>query len=131
FSIGLKTPETDFASLQRMSSATDGRYTAAASGELEAVYQRILTVLTSQFHITFASHIRRGGAAQIVVRALGASGTFELHAPPPLAVSPKPSPTFRPQPLPGKPLLSGTWGILLVLGLTFLAIYGLSVILLM
>src|SRR5439155_7840112 len=131
FSVGLKTSETDVASLRQMSSATHGRYTAAASGELISVYQQILTVLTSQFRITFGSHARRGATSTLTVAALGGSASFELKAPPPFAPSPKPSRT-QVQPLPpSKPLLSGTWGVLIVLGLTFLAIYALALILLL
>jgi tight adherence protein B len=131
FSIGLKTAETDVASLQRMSSATHGRYTATASGDLTAVYQQILTVLTSQFKVTYRSQARRGTTATLLVSALGASATYRLAAP---GLPPTPAPSHAPSPqpvTPPNPLLSGAFGIVIALGLTFLAIYFVALVLLL
>jgi tight adherence protein B len=134
FSIGLKTPETDVASLQKLSVATDGQYVAAATADLTQVYQQILTVLNSQFRITYRSSARAGTIAKISVSALGASATYVLQTPK-AVVPPSLKPTHTPAPgiaaPPAKPVLSGAWGLLLALGLAFLGVYALVLMLLL
>jgi tight adherence protein B len=133
FSIGLKTPETDVASLQKLSVATDGQYVAAATADLTQVYQQILSVLNSQFRITYRSSARAGTIAKISVSALGASATYVLQTP--KGAPPSLKPTQTPAPgiaaPPAKPVLSGAWGLLMALGLAFLGVYALVLMLLL
>jgi len=137
YSVGLQTAQTDFPDLQKLSAATSGRYTPAASGDLTSVYQQILTRLTSQFRITYRSHARRGATATVVVTALGVSATYQLKAPALAAPSPRASTppvsarASTPPVSAPNPLLSGTWGIVIALGLSFLAIYFVALVLLL
>jgi tight adherence protein B len=122
FSIGWRTTETDIGALRTLAGES-GRYASAGSGNIERVYEALAVELSNQYLLTFESAHAAGGDVSITVG--GALGNDTAIVPyPKAAAPPKPAqvPTVGPY---RPPLLSGTWGLLVVIGLVFVAAFTL------
>ena len=129
FSVGLTTGEADVATLRRLSARTGGRYAPAGTADLSALYAGLARELSNQFLVTYESTSEPGAEVSVSVSVGGASDR-SLVAFPSVAV-PRPSEAVpEPQPVPQpEPLLEGVWGLGVTMGLTFLAVFSLSVLL--
>jgi tight adherence protein B len=129
FAVGLRTSETDFQALQTLADSTEGRYAPAGAADLTSIYEGLATELSNQYLVTYRSPSSSGDEVSIGVSALGATDTVLVLTPdnpPPAATAPpEPAPVEQPQ-----PLLTGTVGLAVTLGLIFLAIFTLVVMLL-
>ena len=128
FSVGLTTGEADVAALRTISDRTGGRYAPAGTADLSGVYAGLATELANQFLISYLSGSEPGAEVSLQITTPVGADTVLLALPAAEAVqeaSPVPAPVPVPQP---DPILEGTWGLGVVLGLTFLSILLLSVL---
>jgi tight adherence protein B len=127
FTVGLSTGETDVAALRKLSERTGGRYSPAGTADLSAVYQSLAGELSGQYVVSYRSTRRSGGQVTLVVTAPGGTDRALILLP---SVAAPPAPTT---PTPGatpSPLLGGSAGMLVALGLFFLAAFVLLVMVL-
>lgn len=128
FSVGLTTGEADVGALRRISSRSGGRYAPAGTADLSGVYAGLASELSNQFLITYASPGEPGAEVSLSLEAAGGADQALLVLPsdpaPPEPVQPAPEPVPA-----ANPLLHGAWGLGIVLGLTFLAVFALGVLL--
>lgn len=119
--VGLRSGDFDANALRSLSRLTKGKYESVATANLEDLYQDVAEEIASQFQVTYTSEAPRASDAQIVVRApAGFDTTIYLTA----EASEKPTdpgpPAIDP---PSGPVLTGTAGLAIALGLTFLAAF--------
>jgi tight adherence protein B len=128
FSVGLTTGEADVDALRTISDRTGGRYAPAGTADLSGVYAGLATELANQFLISYRSGSEPGAEVSLeITTPLGPDSV--LVALPAAEAIQEASPVPAPRPVPRPdPLLQGTWGLRVVLGLTFLSILLLSVL---
>jgi len=114
FAVGLGE-HVDAAVLRGMSAQTHGLYVPAVQDQLTSVYDTLAGQLSQQLVLTYRSHVPGGSEDSIVVTAGGATDTSTvlLPMPPPSAVGGGTK----------APLLQGTWGMAVALGLAFAAMF--------
>jgi tight adherence protein B len=120
FSIGWRTPETDIAALKTLAKATDGRYASAGSADVGSIYTALAAELSNQYVIEYRSTSSGGNEVSISVEGPWGNDTALVlfpkeEAPKPGSRVPAPEP-YQP------PLLRGTWGLVVSVGLVFLAV---------
>ncbi len=129
YSVGLQTGATDVAALQSISRGSGGRYSPAQTANLSTIYLGLATQISDQYLVSYRSVAKPGSQLEIEVRAGGVTDSALVLAP---KASPAPGggrPSARP-PEPTRPLLRGTWGLLVVLALCFLASFSVVIMLL-
>jgi tight adherence protein B len=123
--VGLKSPETDVDALQSLAKGTDGQYSPAGRADLSTVYADLATQLSNQYLVSYQSRIPGGASVRIAVTIAGLTDTVIVKtptvAPPPTPVPTKPPPVTEV----AKPFLRGTWGMAILLLLTFIASFTL------
>jgi tight adherence protein B len=120
FSIGWRTPETDIQALKRLARTTGGRYASAGSADVAEIYAGLAAELSNQYVIEYRSASPGGGEVSVSVEGPWGNDTAlvlfpEERVPRPAPGTPAPQP-YRP------PLLRGTWGLALAVGLVFAAV---------
>jgi tight adherence protein B len=120
FSIGWRTSETDIPALKTLARATGGRYASAGSADVASIYAALAAELSNQYVIDYRSASSGGNEISISVEAPWGNDTAlvlfpEEERPRPESRVPAPEP-YRP------PLLRGTWGLALSVGLVFAAV---------
>jgi tight adherence protein B len=125
FAVGLKTAETDIKALKALASGTDGQYSPAGEADLSKVYADLAGQISNQYLVSYQSRIPAGTSVRIAVTIAGLTDTVIVTtptlAPPPTQAAPKPLPVTEV----AKPFLRGTWGMAILLLLTFIATFGL------
>src|SRR5207248_687122 len=118
FAVGLKSPDTDARALQSLATATDGRYAPAGTADLSGVYTGLASELSHQFVVSYQSTRTAGGQVSVAVGAAGAADSA-------LALEPKIAPPPSPHTAagPAQPFLASYTGLLVVLGLSFVAAF--------
>jgi len=124
FSVGLGTT-ADEAALQSLASGTHGTYSPATESSLNDLYRRLSGELSHQYVVTYRSGSPAGAQVSISVTVAGATDSA-------LVLTPARAATGANGPSAGGnafhlPTLRGTWGLAIVLGLTFLALFVLFV----
>lgn len=123
YAVGLESTETDVRALQLMSKATGGSYAPAASADLSGVYQGLAQQLKGQYFVSYTSKVPNGEQMSISMSDSSGNATAIALAPQ-LATAPGSAP--KPQVVaPKDHLIDGTGGLIAVLVVTFLAIFGL------
>ncbi|HET7481750.1 MAG TPA: type II secretion system F family protein [Actinomycetota bacterium] len=117
FTVGLTSGETDAAALEKLATATGGRYAPAGAAHLSDVYSDLATQLSNQSVISYRSDKSDGGQTSITVTA-GTESDGALYLAPKVE-APAP-PVTPPRPVPPPAPLSGTW-LVVALALCFLA----------
>ena len=116
FAVGLESGEMDVPALRALASGTDGRYSSAGITDLSGMFEGIATELKNQFVISYRSEAESGAEFSVELQA----GSLSDDA---IALAPKvDQPVAAPRIEPADPLLEGTTGLAIVMGLTFLAI---------
>lgn len=118
FSVGIEGSEQDVGALKQMSRITGGSYAPAAAAELTAVYESLASDLTDQVVLSYTSDASEG--AQVPIRVTSSSGVDTAVILAPAEDLPEAAPA---PPGPSEPILSGTYGLVVVLGSAFLAIF--------
>lgn len=124
YAVGLEGSEFDAEALQTLAKTTDGTYAPAASADLTIVYQGLAKQLEGQYFVSYESPSDFGEELSLEVSDGNGEDTV-------VALAPRPEPSAVPSSL--KPraavdedhLLEGVWGLLIVLGVTFIALFGL------
>ncbi len=122
FTVGLQSRELDPDVLRTLARETGGAYTAATEASLGSIYQELARELSHQFEVTFRSTSGRGAQVTLAVSAGGVEDTALVL-----------TPESKDLTLPAKteiPVLTGTVGLTLALGLSFLAAFLLLIMLL-
>jgi tight adherence protein B len=102
---------------------TDGRYSPAASADLTAVYENLAKEIANQYLLSYKSAAEGGKNVSIRVTVGTATDTSLVLTP----RQPIPPPVAKPTATPAAPILRGTTGLVLALGLSFLAIFAVAV----
>lgn len=116
FGVGLMDKGADPAALRSLAKDAGGRFVGASATELSALYQDLASQLSYQYTVTYRSHETQGGQVSLTVSAPEGTDTSVATLP---RVSPVGPGSF---PAPSEPLLHGPAGMLIALGLTFLAV---------
>src|SRR5439155_1312774 len=116
FAVGLKSPDTDARALQALATATDGRYAPAGAADLSTVYTGLASELSHQFVVSYQSTRTAGGQVSVAVSA-AAAGDSALALEPKIQAPPSPHTASGP----ARPFLASSTGLLVVLGLSFVA----------
>jgi tight adherence protein B len=127
YAVGLDTPETDVASLRSIAQATAGRYSPAAAARLATIYQGLATELSNQYLVSYQSSRKWHGQVTLSVSAFGVADTALVLFPKIEAPPPPSQPSAEPE---GVPLLAKGWGLAVVLGLCFAAVFAIMLMLL-
>jgi tight adherence protein B len=120
FSVGWRTSETDIAALRTLSKETGGRYASAGTADVESLYRGLAAELSNQYVLEYGS--KNSGGSEISISVEGPWGNDTAlvlfpREPAPRSSSRVPSAEpYRP------PLLRGTWGLALSVGLVFAAV---------
>jgi tight adherence protein B len=120
FAVALQGRNADFVALQSLASGTDGRYAEAAEADLRSLYADLLTQFSNQYLITYRSQAAAGSTLSLSVALPDGSDSAVVLAP----LAPPPSPA------PGGlrlPVLEGTWGLAVAVGLVFVSTFALGV----
>ena len=123
YAVGLESNATQVPPLQRLAVLTDGVYSPSAQADLARLYRNLATEIAQQYVLTYRSLAPRGQELSLEVRLGSASDTAVALAPALPATPEAPRP-------PARPLVHGTWGMVLAMGLTFGAIFLLLVMVL-
>ena len=129
FTVGLTSGEFDARALKALSKQGAGRYSPVDTADLSGVYSALATELSNQFVISYGSEYEKGGEVILAVSARGGRDSAlalmpELQQPaPPVAREPKADPLFD-------FVLQGEEGLLVVIGVCFLAFFTLLVMML-
>ena len=120
FSIGWRTTETDIRALRTLARESSGRYASAGSADVAAIYAGLAAELSNQYVVSYESDRQQGGEVSITVKAAWGTDTTvvlfpEVEVPEAAPAGPGPDP-YRP------PLLRGSWGLLVSVGLVFAAV---------
>lgn len=118
-SVGLRSGEFDAKALQSLARLTNGKYEAVATANLQDLYQQVATEIASQFVITYTSEAPEASDAQLVVRTPAGFDTA-VYLTADLPDDPVDEPAPRPE---GGLALTGTGGLAIALGLSFLAFF--------
>jgi tight adherence protein B len=101
--------------LQALATRSGGTYTPTIQSQLSAVYQALVSQLSHQYVVTYRSLSGAGSQAEVTVStSLGSDTSLVLNPVPPPSIPP---PSRAPA------ILRGTVGLLIALGLTFLALF--------
>ena len=120
FSVGIEGSEQDVGALRRLSRATGGTYAPAEAAELTEVYESLATDLAGQVLVSYESEAPHGSQVPISVSASnGVDSAVVLIPDAPADTAAEPQPV----PAPEEPLLTGAFGMIVVLGSAFLAIF--------
>ncbi len=130
FSVGLTSGEFDATALKQLAKQTGGRYSPVGTAELSRLYQGLATELSNQYVISYESKLTDGGQVTVAIaNDLGRDGA--------LALAPKLQDPARPLPKSrgSTPFfllryLEGEIGLLVAVGICFLAFFTLLVMLL-
>jgi len=115
FTVGLGTEPEDSV-LKALATRTGGTYTAAVQAELPTIYQNLAAQLSHQYVLRYQSVSSPG--SQVSISVTSSAGTDSS-----LVLMPRPPATLGPASGPGKALLNGTWGLILVLAFSFLGCF--------
>ncbi|MGH2557136.1 MAG: VWA domain-containing protein, partial [Actinomycetota bacterium] len=115
FTVGLRSSSLNENVLQNIADQTGGAYSPATEASLGSIYQGLAGELSQQFEITYRSGSGRGAQVSIEVGVEGVEDSV-------LALTPE---ARRVPPPAGSnvPVLTGTFGLLVALGLCFLAVF--------
>ncbi len=127
FAVGLTSGEFDESALRRLSERGGGRYSPSGTADLSSVYRDFAAELSNQYVIGYESEYTHGGEVTFAVGTAGARDSA-LALVPKLQVPARPE-QVRTQPAPD-PLLEGQTGLMIVIGVCFVAIFLLLVMLL-
>ena len=120
-SIALNTPETDRDALRSLARASGGTYSSAATADLAGVYEGIASALSQQFLVTYDTEAAGGSQIQIGVSAAGGTDVISLGIPSDVVAAPSSGPAGTNSPAPVQ--IGATWGLIVVLALTFAAVF--------
>jgi tight adherence protein B len=123
-SIALRTPETDRDALRSLARASGGTYSSAATADLGDVYQGIASALSQQFLVTYATEAAGGSEIEIGVSTSGGTDVVSLGIPSDVVAAPSPGPADTNSPAPVQ--FGATWSLIVVLALTFAAVFCLA-----
>jgi tight adherence protein B len=119
FAVGLESPGFDVRPLQALAEGTGGVYAPAGAADLSTVYAGLAQALTNQYRITYTSASKGGGQVEVAVSGPAGSDSALVLFPevrPPAAREQAPTD-------PGRPLLAGSWGLAVTIGLFFAAAF--------
>jgi tight adherence protein B len=120
FSVGWRTSETDIAVLRTLSKETGGRYASAGSADVESLYRGLAAELSNQYVLEYGSKSSGGNEISISVEGSWGNDTaLVLFPKEPAPRSSSRAPSAEPH---RPPLLRGTWGLALSVGLVFGAV---------
>jgi len=115
FAVGLEGSTTDFAALESLAKGTSGSFTPASAADLSELYASLAKRISNQYVVLYQSRGTAGTQVTVDVQTpLGSDSSAVLL---PRTILP------LAEPKPGKPLLSGAWGLVVVLGFIFLAMF--------
>jgi tight adherence protein B len=115
FAVGLRSGTIDFAALESLASSTGGTFTPVSAADLSKLYESLAKRISNQYRILYQSRGTAGAQVTVGVQTpLGSDSSSVLLPRHFLPVA---------EPKPGKPLLYGNWGLAVVLGLIFLAMF--------
>lgn len=123
FTVGLQSDSLDEQVLRTIADQTGGGYSPATQANLARIYQELAGELSQQFEVTYRSSSVRGAQVSIEVSVDGVQDSA-------LALTPEARRVDAP---PGKstlPVLTGTAGLMVALGLCFLAVFWLFLVVL-
>jgi tight adherence protein B len=120
-SIALDTPETDRDALRSLARASGGTYSSAATSDLVEVYEGIASALSQQFLVTYATEAAGGSEIEIGVSTSGGTDVVSLGIPSDVVAAPSPGPADTNFPAPVQ--FGATWSLIVVLALTFAAVF--------
>jgi tight adherence protein B len=122
FSIGLESGAFDEAALTALANETEGVYTPASTGALEELFNDIGEGLSNQYVMTYESTVGFDTQVGLQLSAAGASDSslFITGESPDIPGPDNPDPE-------SPPLLRGTVGLIIVLGLFFLAAFAIAI----
>ena len=123
-SIALKTPETDRDALRSLARASGGTYSSAATSDLAEVYEGIASALSQQFLVTYTTEAAAGSEIEIGISASGGTDVASLGIPSDVVAVPSPGPADTHSPAPVR--FGATWGLIVILALTFAAVFCLA-----
>jgi tight adherence protein B len=115
FSVGLQSRELDADVLEGLAGETGGSYSPATEASLASIYQRLAGELSHQFEVTYRSTAGRARQVSIAVSVEGVQDTALVLTPQARRLPPPAKSDF--------PILEGTWGLAVALGLCFLAAF--------
>lgn len=121
FAVGLTSPDFDGATLKKVARLSGGNYSPAAAADLSQIYEDLASELSNQFVVTYRSATTSDD--QVSLSITTPQGSHSVLFLPPPADPRVEGPPKRPEP--ADPLLRGTWGLVLVVGLFFGASFGL------
>jgi tight adherence protein B len=121
FSVGWRTSETDVRALRTLAHRSAGRYASAGTADVEAIYAGLAAELSNQYVVSYKTRRQNGGEVSITVDGPWGTDTTivlfpEVEVPVKAPARPGPEP-YRP------PLLQGTWGLALAVGMVFIAAF--------
>lgn len=126
YSVALESGDFDASSLQRLSRASKGRYATAATADLADLYQGLASEFSNQYLVSYTSESPDNTQIEITVQARSSADSTLVLTPD----APAPVPDFAPKPAPeAEPLLEGTVGFAITIGLVFMALFVLFVML--
>ena len=114
FTVGLSGKSADLETMRILAKDTGGTFSGATGSQLSALYQHLASQLSYQYEVTYRSRLPAGGQASVTVTAPGGTDTS-------LTTLPRLAPVVPGPIRPSEPLLHGQAGMLVALGLTFLA----------
>jgi tight adherence protein B len=119
FAVGLESPDFDGTTLRQVAAATKGEYSPAASANLSKIYDILASQLSNQFVVTYESTAAENSQVSVSVNAAGStdSALFLVGTREPVA------PKTLENPEQNEPLLKGTAGLVIVIGLFFSAAF--------
>jgi len=122
FTVGLESRSLDEEVLRNIAKETGGAYSPATAASLGSIYQELARELSHQFQVTYRSIGGRGAQVSIAVRVQGVEDAALVLTP---AAPRAPAPAGS-----NFPVLTGAWGLGLVLALCFLAVFWLFLVVL-
>jgi tight adherence protein B len=114
FTVGLDASRTDFTVLQQLADETGGRFAPATSDRLEQLYTELAGSLSQQHLVIYRSEA--AGGTQVTVTVLAGEGTDFA-----IVLMPRTGPSAN-----GRgwfPVLQGTWGLAIVLSVSFASVF--------
>jgi tight adherence protein B len=123
YAVGLEGSEFDEKALQSLAKASDGSYSPVASADLAALYEGIAAQIEGQYFVFYESTVSSGEEISLVVSDASGEDTALALAP---TVEPTAAPSARTTvPADEDKFLEGDSGMIVVLGVTFVAVFGL------
>jgi tight adherence protein B len=115
FAVGLQSGSVNFAALESLTRGTGGSFTPVSAADLAKLYESLAERISNQYVVLYESRGAAGAQVTVSVQTpLGSDSSSVLLPRHTLPVA---------EPTPGNPLLSGDWGLAVVLVLTFLAMF--------